>query len=52
MKYYPSILLLVLLSACGIREGSEQWCDAMLEKPNQQWTDAETRLFAKHCLYE
>lgn len=30
----------------------EQWCEAMLEKPNQQWSDAETRSFAKACLYE
>ncbi len=30
----------------------EAWCESMVEKPNNAWTDSETRLFASSCLYE
>ena len=32
--------------------GSESWCDAMVETPNNQWTEQATQDFARHCLYE
>ena len=28
------------------------WCDAMLEKPNIEWTDTDARVFGEHCLFE
>lgn len=29
---------------------SEAWCDAMLEKPNAEWDEAEILQFSEHCL--
>ncbi len=28
----------------------DDWCDAMLEKPNPEWTEAETLRFSKLCI--
>lgn len=54
MKFYCGLVtvFLIALTGCDPRVGSEQWCDATVEKPNGDWTDPETRTFAKHCLYE
>lgn len=30
--------------------GSEAWCDAMLQKANELWTEEETKLFAAKCI--
>lgn len=30
--------------------GSEEWCEAMMVKPNAEWNDPDTRLFAQKCL--
>ncbi len=32
--------------------GTEAWCDAMVDKPNTEWTERSTQDFARHCLYE
>ncbi|NIB43722.1 DUF3012 domain-containing protein [Pseudomaricurvus alkylphenolicus] len=65
MKKYLGVLCLLLFACASIFVGlsiiegggdtqlqGEAWCDAMVEKPNQEWTDAETRSFARTCLYE
>lgn len=30
--------------------GSEAWCENMMAKPDAEWKDADTRLFAQKCL--
>ena len=30
--------------------GSEAWCENMMAKPDAEWNDADTRLFAQKCL--
>ncbi len=65
MKRYLSVLLLLLVGVVCAMLGlgllhdeesaqleltGEAWCEAMMEKPNPEWTDAETRSFAKTCL--
>ena len=65
MNKYLSLLLLLLVGALLVLVGlelinadqtvelvGEDWCNAMMDKPNGQWTDAETRSFAKTCLYQ
>jgi hypothetical protein len=32
--------------------GSEDWCEAMVALPGEQWTDADTRTFAERCLLD
>lgn len=64
MKKYLGILCLLLVGVIALILGltmienqqapelvGEAWCDAMVDKPNGEWTDAETRSFAKACLY-
>ena len=29
---------------------TEAWCDAMVEKPNAEWREAEILQFSQHCL--
>ncbi|MGH1372909.1 MAG: DUF3012 domain-containing protein [Cellvibrionaceae bacterium] len=67
MKKYLGLLCLLLIGVIAVIlgltvssyspdgpdvVGSEQWCEAMVLKPNKAWNDAETRSFAKSCLYE
>ena len=67
MKKYLVVLVLLFLGVLaliiglslvtgGYREEpqptGEEWCEAMMEKPNPDWTDAETRSFARICLYD
>lgn len=64
MKKYLGILCLLLVGLIAVLVGlamveekqapelvGEAWCDAMVDKPNAEWTDAETRSFAKTCLF-
>lgn len=65
MKKYLGILCLLLVGVIALILGltmignqqapelvGEAWCDAMVDKPNAEWTDAETRSFAKTCLFD
>lgn len=66
MKKYLTVLVLLLAGCLLIIIGlsltesdaihtaanSEGWCDAMVEKPNSQWSKPEAVRFSKQCLYE
>ncbi|MGD8176700.1 DUF3012 domain-containing protein [Marinimicrobium sp. ARAG 43.8] len=32
--------------------GSEAWCEQMMNVPNNDWTEDDSRTFAKHCIYD
>ena len=66
MKKYLGVLILlltgVLVTVVGLaliaggywaepEPTGEEWCELMMAKANPEWTDAETRSFAKICLY-
>jgi hypothetical protein len=63
MKKYLGVLCLLLVALLFIMVGltlvesgkpeldGEAWCDAMVDKPNQDWTDAEAERFGKNCLF-
>ncbi len=42
----------VLVAACSPKEGSEDWCKALEDKPKSQWSMEEAGLYAKHCIFE
>lgn len=65
MKKYLGVLclllagvLMLMLGMIVLEQGSEnpvqgeEWCEAMVLKSNNEWTEQETRNFAKSCLYE
>ncbi|MBK8185921.1 MAG: DUF3012 domain-containing protein [Cellvibrio sp.] len=31
-------------------QGTEDWCEVMMIKPDADWTEAEQGIFAKNCL--
>lgn len=43
--------LAVLLSACGSKVGSDEWCKAMKEKPKGEWTANEAGDYTKYCVF-
>lgn len=63
MKKYLGVLVLFLLAVLAIMVGltlveygkpeldGEAWCDAMVDKPNSEWSEADTQRFAKICLF-
>ena len=40
------------VSACAPEVGSEKWCAKMKEKEKGEWTQDETREYAKNCLFK
>lgn len=32
--------------------GSEAWCEAMMVKPDAEWSDGEARDFTNYCLFD
>lgn len=34
----------------NVERGSEAWCEVMMETPDADWNDPDTRLFAQKCL--
>ena len=52
MKKFISVFIAgVLLAGCSAEIGSEEWCNEMKEKSKGDWTAAETKDFAKHCIF-
>ncbi|WP_079254046.1 DUF3012 domain-containing protein [Endozoicomonas arenosclerae] len=55
MKYIaaiPLLLLSVLLSGCAPEVGSEEWCQALQEKPKGDWSTNDATDYAKHCIFK
>ena len=46
-----STLLIMLLTGCTPKIGSEQWCADLKEKPKGDWTATEAKDFTKHCIF-
>ena len=38
------------LLGCAPKVGSDEWCEAMEEKPKGDWTANELGDFTKHCI--
>ena len=54
-KYFPIGLFgafMLLLSACAVEIGSDQWCADMKEKPKADWSANEAADFAEHCIFK
>lgn len=39
------------LSACSPEVGSDKWCAKLKDKPKGDWTQTETKDYAKNCLF-
>jgi hypothetical protein len=50
-KLIGVFVLAILLTGCGAKVGSEEWCREMKEKPKGDWTATEAKDFAKHCIF-
>lgn len=37
-------------SGIDLERGSEAWCEGMLVKANDDWSEADTQLFAQKCI--
>ena len=49
-KMFTLLAILILLSNCAPKVGSEAWCKQMAAKPKGDWTANEAADYAKHCL--
>ncbi len=41
---------LLMIAACTVEIGSDQWCANMKEKPKADWSVREVTDFAKYCI--
>lgn len=46
------MLLVVSLSACAPKVGSEKWCAQLKEKPKGDWSANEAADYTKHCVFK
>ena len=52
MRLTVPIVSILLLSACSVEPGSEQWCAQMEDKSKTEWTFDEGTTYASHCLID
>jgi len=53
------VMLSLLLHACSEKDPiglptekmTEEWCEQMMVKPNNEWIETEIQLFARDCTY-
>ncbi len=50
-KLITAGIILLSLSACSPKVGSEAWCEQLKEKPKADWTATEAKDFTKHCIF-
>lgn len=49
-----SVACVLSIAACsekGAPKMSEEWCDAMLDKPNVEWAEEDFEVFGANCLF-
>lgn len=42
---------MVVLSACAPEVGSDEWCDALKDKPKSEWSMSEAGDYTKYCVF-
>jgi Protein of unknown function (DUF3012) len=47
-----SVSMLLSLSACAPKVGSDKWCANLKAKPKGDWTANEAGEYAKHCIFK
>ncbi|MBE9539804.1 MAG: DUF3012 domain-containing protein [Proteobacteria bacterium] len=52
MRIFLIALSLVLLTACSVKPGSEEWCNAKKEQSKSEWVSGDAKIFAKHCIFD
>lgn len=48
--FWIAPLLCLVLSACGPKIGSEEWCAALEERPLVDWTAEEVKAYSFACI--
>ncbi|TDJ22874.1 MAG: DUF3012 domain-containing protein [Gammaproteobacteria bacterium] len=41
---------LLYATSCAPELGSDEWCNHLMDKPRQEWTAAEVKGVARHCI--
>jgi hypothetical protein len=44
------VSLIAFLSACAPTTGSDEWCEALKQKPKSDWTANEAGDYTKYCV--
>jgi len=52
LKPVAILIASATLVACSDKPGSEGWCQAMDEKSKGDWTGADAKTYAAHCILE
>lgn len=52
MRQFLIACCVVLLAACSVEPGSEQWCAQKKEQPKSEWTSSDAMTFARNCLLD
>jgi len=47
-----SVSMLLSLSACAPKVGSDKWCSNLKAKPKGDWTANEAGDYAKYCIFK
>lgn len=47
-----AIVIMVSLAGCSPEIGSDEWCARMKDKSTGDWTQTETKEYAKNCIFK
>jgi hypothetical protein len=50
LRILPIIAMLLALASCAPQVGSAGWCEKMKETPVTEWSMANARDYANHCI--
>lgn len=45
-------MLMLLFAGCSPAIGSDEWCAKLKDKPNDDWTQMETKEYVKSCIFD
>jgi len=43
---------ILLLGACSVEPGSQQWCANKKAQPKSEWIRSDAAMHARHCLFD
>ena len=52
MRWLLMISSVLLLAACSMEPGSENWCALKEEQAKSEWSASDAVTFARHCLLD
>ncbi len=52
MRLLILTISVILITACSVEPGSEQWCKAKSDQSKSEWTTDDAKIYTMHCIFD